>query len=30
MNLKLKQSDFPKFEGSTGGWLSAAKNEENN
>lgn len=28
MNLKLKQSDFPKFEGSTGGWLSAAKNEE--
>ena len=28
MSIKLKQSDFPQFEGSTGGWLSAAKNEE--
>jgi photosystem I subunit 2 len=24
----LKQSDFPTFEGSTGGWLSSAKTEE--
>lgn len=28
MNLKLKQTDFPRFEGSTGGWLSSANIEE--
>jgi photosystem I subunit 2 len=28
MNIKLKQSDFPTFEGSTGGWLTSAKTEE--
>lgn len=28
MSLNIKQDDFPKFEGSTSGWLGAAKSEE--
>lgn len=28
MKIMLKQSDFPTFEGSTGGWLTSAKTEE--